>query len=521
MTSWKWILLIALVSQVFLYAARVPMHRALRNLGQALGDGLRLAGRWCRDAAQDLSRRSQELVLESGRDASRHRVDRELRRIEGTFAKDLARFPHLHRRLDDLVGKLEADYRECGDSPPPSPQWGELVKSLAALPPAGDKMAGRVLGDFHKAAVAGEKKAFEEHRTATARRHRILGAMVPRWKDVKSLTAEVGRSCERALGATTRIDGYMERYEQILRGKTAAKRILTWSTINSFVIAALVMAVALGGAFINFQLIALPMSELVPAGSRLMGVPVPSIAALVLVLMEVAAGLFLLEMLGITSLFPHLGHLSTAKRNTILAVAFTGLLLLAGIESSLAILREQIVEAESALKQTLGGVTDAAVRGPAESMIPLVGQAVLGFILPWILAMVAIPLEMLISTAGPVMLMLLGLVFTVVGSVLRLAGHVTRGLAAAVTGLYDVTIVVPLQIERIARARRTEARREERPDDPVPGAVAAGSGEDPARPGAVPVPDPGEALYDRDPLFPRERAPRNPTESTRESEVWS
>jgi hypothetical protein len=97
---------------------------------------------------------------------------------------------------------------------------------------------------------------------------------------------------------------------------------------------------------------------------------------------------------------------------------------------------------------------------------------------------------------------------------------VTRGLAAAVTGLYDVTIVVPLQIERIARGRRAEARREALAGERAEG-VAAGSGGEPGRPDPYPVPDPGQALYDRDPLFPREPAPRNPTESTRESEVWS
>ena len=32
------------------------------------------------------------------------------------------------------------------------------------------------------------------------------------------------------------------------------------------------------------------------------------------------------------------------------------------------------------------------------SRIPVIGQAVLGFVLPWILAMVAIPLEMLLDS---------------------------------------------------------------------------------------------------------------------------
>ncbi|MGH2570591.1 MAG: hypothetical protein ACRDGR_05155, partial [bacterium] len=130
----KWMLAILLISQVFLYAARVPMHRALRNLGRAIGGGFRLAARWCQGISQDLSRRGQELALANGREATGQRIEREFRRIEATFAKDLARIPELHRRLDDSITKLEADYQECSAAPPPSPEWGEVVKTVAKLP---------------------------------------------------------------------------------------------------------------------------------------------------------------------------------------------------------------------------------------------------------------------------------------------------------------------------------------------------------------------------------------------------
>jgi hypothetical protein len=447
----KWMLAILLISQIFLYAARVPMHRALRNLGRAIGGGFRLAARWCQGIAQDLSRRGQELALANGREATEQRIEREFRRIEATFAKDLARIPELHRRLDDCIVKLESDYEECGNTPPPSPEWGAVVKTLAKLPSDHDPAVRKVLEEFHKSAVAGEKKAFNEYKSVTAKRHGILGSAMSRWKELRNATKEVGASCDRALQATTRIDGYMERYEAIREEKGKARRIMAWGAVNTFAVSAIVMAVALGGAFINFQLIALPMSELVPAGTRLMGIPMPSIAALVLVLMEIAAGIFALEMLGITNMFAQLGHLSTGRRRMILGCALGGLFLLAGIESSLAILREQMVVAESALKMSLGGVTGQAVAEPVQSKIPVIGQAVLGFILPWILGMMAIPLEMLIGTAGPVLMALLAVILSLLASATRLLGHMFQRLAAAVTALYDVYIVIPLQIERMVR----------------------------------------------------------------------
>ena len=64
---------------------------------------------------------------------------------------------------------------------------------------------------------------------------------------------------------------------------------------------------------INFQLIALPMSELVPAGARIGGVPVATISALVIVLMETALGIFVMDMLEITDLFPKLATASVGR----------------------------------------------------------------------------------------------------------------------------------------------------------------------------------------------------------------
>ena len=52
----------------------------------------------------------------------------------------------------------------------------------------------------------------------------------------------------------------------------------------------------------------------------------------------------------------------------------------------------------------LAGVKDHPVAQTATSRIPVIGQAVLGFILPWILAMVAVPLETMISTGGHIVL---------------------------------------------------------------------------------------------------------------------
>src|SRR5260370_645883 len=306
----------------------------------------------------------------------------------------------------------------------------------------------KVLEEIQKSAVAGEKKALQEFREATAKRHKILSSMAPAWKEMQKIATEVARAISGALEATKRIDGFMTSYEKVRAADKNATRALGWNATQLFVVSLLVMAVALGGAFVNFNLIALPMSELVPSGSRIAGMPVATVAALVVVLMEIAAGVFAMEMLGITSFFPKLELLPKSRRRMILTVALGGLFMLACIESSLAILREQIVESSSALRQSLSGLA-APVANTATSRIPVIGHAVLGFILPWILAMVAVPLETMISPGRPIVPSAAAALPYLGSMIFRLGGHGMRYLLEAARHVYDIYIVIPLQIEKM------------------------------------------------------------------------
>src|SRR5467141_2523325 len=442
------------LSQIFLYAARVPMHRALRELGRLLGGAFRVCARWCRGLAAVAAKRDHEMIVEMGKGDTEAKIGREFHRIEGAFAKELARYPDLHRKLDDVVTKVDADFQECATAAPAAPGWTEAVAAVAKMPPNTDGVVRKVLEEIQKSAVAGEKKALQEFREATAKRHKILSSMAPAWKEMQKIATEVARAVSGALEATKRIDGFMTSYEKVRAADKNATRALGWNATQLFVVSLMVMAVALGGAFVNFNLIALPMSELVPSGNRIAGMPVSTVAALVVVLMEIAAGVFAMEMLGITNFFPKLDLLPASRRRIILVVSVGGLLLLACLECSLAVLREQLVESATALKHSLAGVHEKAVADPAASRIPVVGQAVLGFILPWILAMVAVPLETLIATGGHIFLTLTAGALALIGTIARLLGHGSRYLVEGARHLYDIYIVLPLQIERLASGAR-------------------------------------------------------------------
>lgn len=455
------LLVLWVVTQVLFYAARVPMHRALRKLGAALGGALRIAARWMRSTSDELRQRNREVLLEAGRTEAGAKMEREFQRLATTFTTDLKQYPALHRRLDESVKKVEEDFKASSVAPPEAPGWPEAIQAVATMPKAGDRTVQKVLEEIHRSAVAQEKKTLQAYREATAKRHGILAQSAVHWKNIRGLLEQVNRAVTGTLAASARIDGHMEKYEKILKGEDAAERVLAGSALNLFVISLFVVAVAGFGGLVNFQLIARPMSELVAGGGYVFGMPISMIAALVIVLMEVAAGIFVMETLGITNLFPRVGALPASRRRIVFGVALAGLFLLAAIEASLAILREQLLEADKALAIALAGEVakgKETVAAPLLSRIPVIGQAVLGFILPWILAMIAVPLEMLVESGRHVIGRALVLVIRGLGVLFRLLGHAVRYLVAALAHVYDIYIIVPLQIERLARGRGGGAR---------------------------------------------------------------
>ncbi|HTO69715.1 MAG TPA: hypothetical protein VMR31_07615 [Myxococcota bacterium] len=447
------LLVLWLGSVVFLWAAREPMLGLLRALGEFVAEGFASLARTCDSAAAKLSERSRAALLAAGKLEAQGKVGREIRRIDVAFTERLGQYSGLQRRLDDLLVRLEGDFEDCALTPPEVPGWSNAVQAIAQIPTPGDANVQKVLESIRESSEDASERALRQHRDDTSKRHKLLAAMAARWKDVRDLMARMGDSVAKAMETTQRIHGYVEEYDKVAKDEEVAARALTFSAVKLFAVSALVLGVAGGGAFVNFQLIALPMSELVPAGARIGGMPVAMVSALVIVLMETALGMFAMDMLGITELFPKLQGVPASRRRMLLALSLAGLLFLAGVESSLAVLRESIAAADSALKLSLSGDDARAVADASSSQIPVIGQAVLGFVLPWILAMVAIPLEMLLDSGRHVASTVVVLTLQGVALVGRAAAHAATKLAAMLTAVYEIYVSIPLRIERLVRER--------------------------------------------------------------------
>ena len=219
-------------------------------------------------------------------------------------------------------------------------------------------------------------------------------------------------------------------------------------------IAGFVLLIAFGGAVINFNLIALPMSEMVGGGSYIGAFKTSNVAALVIILVELAMGLYMMESMRITRLFPVIGQMDDRTRRRMIWITFTILLIMAGVESSLAFMRDRLAADMHALRQSLA---DVDVMATADSWIPTVGQMVMGFILPFALAFVAIPLESFVHAFRTVVGGLCAALLNALAFALRLMGNVARYAGEFFVNLYDLMIFPSLWLERLVIEKRSQA----------------------------------------------------------------
>jgi len=454
------VLLLALLAMGFMYAARRPMHELLRALGHMLGGPLRVAARWLSAAAVEINNRNKSVLLAHGRSEVGQRIEREFERLGAIVTRDLQGYPTLQRKLLDEITKIEEDYKKCGEVPPSPPDWTEAVAAIANVKSTGNELVLRVLEEIKRSVNTIHDKAIGEYRKAYETRHKILEGFMPFWRSVDKNLAQVEKNLAGLQSSVKGVDAHMAKYEQINAGTDKAQHALTVSAFTQFAIALVVMTIAAGGAFINFKLIALPMSEMVGAGDYITSsLRTSEVAALVIIFVEASMGLFLLEAMRVTHLFPRIASLNEVLRRRMLWIAFTLLVTLAGVEAALALMRDMLIADKQALLQTLSAVQPVATDGWV-GRIPTAGQMLLGFILPFALAFIAIPLESLIHSARTVGGVLLTALVRSLALVLRVTGQAVRQASRVLIRLYDVAIVVPLLAERMVKgSRRSGGRR--------------------------------------------------------------
>jgi hypothetical protein len=464
------VLVLAVVAMGFLYAARTPMHALIRSMGHALGGPLRIGARWLATAVAEMQHRNKAVLLAQGRQETGKRIEREFERLGALVTRELQGYPAMQRKLLEDITRIEDDYKKCGEVPPTPPDWADAVTAIAKVQAVGSDVIISVLEELNRSVNAAHDKAMGEYRKAYQSRHKILGGFMPLWRSVDKNMQQVEKNVADVKNSVKGVDAHMQKYEQIVAGSDKAQHALTVSAFTEFAISLLVMVIAAGGAFINCKLIALPMSEMVGASDYITRtLRTSDVAALVIICIEASMGLFLLESMRITHLFPSIANLNERTRKRMMWIALTLLVILAGVEAALALMRDLLIADKQALIQSLATVKTQGATDGWVGAIPTAGQMLLGFILPFALAFIAIPLESLIHSARTVGGVLLMALVRLAALALRTAANLARNGSRLLVHLYDVAIAVPLLIERVVKrppalgegvnARRIEGTR--------------------------------------------------------------
>ena len=429
---------------VLLYLARHQAHRMIRSFTRVTAQALRLASRSLMLAEKKLRQRNREVLLAEGAADVEKDLEREFQRVDSVVKRDLQTYPAFHRSMSDLITRIDEDYRESTEVPPSPPAWISAIEAVAQVPNS-DGGVAEILGEINKTLDRHHKSAMDDYRKSSQQRHGLLNKMMPVWRKLSETLEHVGKTINGLHERSELITSKMDEYEKIRKGADDAERRLSSSSLTQFFISGLVMLIAIGGAIINFNLIALPMSEMVGGGSYIGNFKISDVAALVIILVEISMGLFLMESLRITHLFPVIGQLDDKMRRKMIWISFTLLFTLAGVESALAFMRDQIAADLQALRQSLSGVEIAA--GQVSSMIPTAGQMILGFVLPFALTFVAIPLESFIHSSRTVIGLTLGSLLRTCAFLLRLIGNIINHLGKALIAVYDLSIFPAIWIE--------------------------------------------------------------------------
>lgn len=439
-----------------MYLARQPAHRLVMTLVRSIHRLLRLLAQSIVRAEQRLLARNRDILLRQGREQVERFIEREFRRIEAVVRSDLNGYPALHRDLKRQVARIDADYEKSSEIPPRPPAWLKAVDSVAQVPDNGSPAVGKILHDIHHTLKKSLDKDMQEYRKSNRDRHLLLKKMMPYWRTLASTLNSVEKKITGLEERSIVIDNQMQFYEEIRSQTDQAVLTLSTSAITQFFVSGLVLCVALVGMIVNFHLVEMPVQEMVGVASYMgnSSIRASDVAALFIVGIEVTLGLFLMESAGFTRLFPVVSQMDESRRRVLFKLLLVFLTVIAGVASSLVYMRDELAADQAAMSRLL---MSAPVDELSLSWIPSMGQAVMGFVLPFVLAYVAIPFEMFLHAVRNMGGMMFAWLLNMLASLVRLVANLVYSAGRLTTCVYDLVIFLPLKIESLL-GRRTVSK---------------------------------------------------------------
>jgi hypothetical protein len=193
------------------------------------------------------------------------------------------------------------------------------------------------------------------------------------------------------------------------------------------------------------------MSEMIGNASDIGPYKTSDVAVLVFILIELTMGLFVMEALRVTRIFPNIGSMDDKMRRRIMWIAFSLLTILAGLGSALALASDRFAWHLGVFSQSMPDTEQPASVG----MLPAVVQMIMGFIFPFALVLAAIPLASFVSSCRTVLgIIAVGALRLIVFGV-RLVGNIGYYAGRFVINLYDLLIFPTIWLEGVLASPKT------------------------------------------------------------------
>ena len=140
-------------------------------------------------------------------------------------------------------------------------------------------------------------------------------------------------------------------------------------------------------------------------------------------------------------------------------VFFSILLFLACVEAGLAFMREWLMEEDAKTLAALrGDESGAVVTENSFLWITTAAQMGMGFVLPFALMFVAIPLETFVHSLRTVLGVASVAFLRALAWIIRLIGNISRFAGIAFVNIYDLIIFGPLFIERMVKGKENKSQ---------------------------------------------------------------
>ena len=435
-----WCLVVLLV----LYLGRNYVHQFIRAICRAVYNAMRLAATGLLGAEKRITQRNRKLLLAKGMERLERKLERELSQLNAAVVKNTRSYAGLHHQISETIAKIADDHRESMDVPPALPNWKPIIESIAKIEHPGDALVAEMLSEIRRLLDEQHTAAVQSYRRTTHSRHGLLNKMLPRWTQTEKALNRVEQSMSALAARAEKVDVSVRQYRQMQVDTDSAAKAFSMSALTEFITATLFLAVAAGGALVNFDLIAMPLSEITGAGTTIGPFKTATVVAAVITAVELCLGLLLMESLRITRLLPVIGSLEKRLLSRLVWATLILLIVFAGIESALVLLRDQMLADMEALKQSLAGIESTGV---SRSAAPMAAHMALGFILPFWIALSAIPFASFVATARTLAGSLAEALLRLVAFCLRLLGQAFVSAGKILAAAYDLIIFPTLWLE--------------------------------------------------------------------------